>query len=313
MASSTQQAMNRNGKEVGATRAGLLSRFGNLRIAETEITCEVEFTFATLVADWDRYADCLNSFAERGFTAQNTEFLAFDNSEGNRADGFSWLRATLAQARGRYIVFCHDDVEALDDFETLTGVLEHLETHDDRWMIAGNAGQRPALFDNGKRKHTRVRYLSHKPGKLDFKGSLPERVESLDENFFVLRRDRAPVGSIDLDGFHFYGPDLCLNAEIMGGHAYVVPFAVWHKSKGSYAEAFLDARDRFRAKFARFFPGRVYRSTTTTIHFGLLDWIAALVRPAAQMRRAPVMPVTKPNPRGMRPWHVLAEVENQEG
>ena len=298
MTRSTEQEME---TKSGATRAGLLSHFGNLRLAESEIRCEVEFTIVTLVVNWSRYADCLTSFAERGFTEENTEFLVFDNSEGNRSDGYSWLRATLAQARGRYIVYCHDDIEALEECGTLRNALAHLDRHDDRWMIAGNAGQRSfpkaPLFDKGKSKRTRVRYICQDRNELKCQGALPERVESLDENFFVLRRDRVPMNSIDLDGFHFHAPDLCLIAEMLGGHAYVIPFAVWHKSRGNYGEAFYAARERFGAKFARFFPGRVYRTTTTTIRMGFSQWARLYRRPAERLRHEPPMPAIMISPK----------------
>ena len=52
-------------------------------------------------------------------------------------------------------------------------------------------------------------------------GTVPGRVETLDECFILMRRSRPVVGSYDLGGFHFYGPDLCLQAELLGGSAHV--------------------------------------------------------------------------------------------
>ena len=55
-------------------------------------------------------------------------------------------------------------------------------------------------------------------------GELPAKVHTLDENFIVVRRAANLSLSHDLDGFHLYGTDLCLIADVLGGNRYVIDF-----------------------------------------------------------------------------------------
>ena len=55
-------------------------------------------------------------------------------------------------------------------------------------------------------------------------GELPAKVHTVDENFIVVRRATNLSLSHDLDGFHLYGTDLCVIADILGGNCYVIDF-----------------------------------------------------------------------------------------
>ncbi len=273
----TAPVENNAGSKPLDARATLLRDFANLHVMHPQSSWAKEFTVVTLVVDWERYALCLKSFSAKGFSATNTEFLVFDNSQGNVADGYGWLRRVLGQSQGRYIIYCHDDIEVKDNYDDLINTLRHLDRHDANWMLAGNAGHRWKLFR--KRRSGRTRYIMQNNHDLDFSGSLPERVESLDENFLVIRRELCPLGSIDLNGFHFYGSDLCLMAEIMGGRSYVIPFAVYHKSHGTYDDVFHTSKHNLYRKFSKFFPFRTHITTTTKIWFGVLGVFRHMLRP----------------------------------
>lgn len=222
---------------------------------------DVLFTFVTLVARQELYQRLLESAEAKGFTAANTQFLALDNRDRNHFDGFDAIRRTLAEARGRYIVFSHDDIEFVaDGAAELEARLRELEEHDSLWLLAGNAG--------GLRPGTLALHLYHPHGR-DSRVSEPTLVESLDENFFVMRRDRPVVNSYDLKGFHFYAADLCRIAEIMGGRSYVIPFLLEHHSPGGIDDSFKPRRARFERKYRRYFPGRKLQLTVTEFDFGL--------------------------------------------
>jgi hypothetical protein len=99
-------------------------------------------------------------------------------------------------------------------------------------------------------------------GTFRLKNNPHVRVESLDENFIVMRRERFVGGSFDMSGFHFYGPDLCLAAEVQGGRAYVMDFHLRHYGLGKRTPDYAAARQRFREKYSPYFPGRILVTTT---------------------------------------------------
>lgn len=227
-----------------------------------------DFTICTLVRSQDKYDRLLGSFARTGFTAANSEFLAADNRDTNRFDGYSWQKALLARARGRFVVFCHDDVELLvAGHAQLLAALADLDRTQPDWLLAGVAGGRYRP-EKHHRRFLRM-HISDPWGEDRLMGTVPGRVETLDECFIVMRRSRPVIGSYDLDGLHFYGPDLCLQAELLGGSAHVIDFHLRHYGRGTKDQSFQNARDRFVRKYAPLFPGRHLHCTTGVVHLVL--------------------------------------------
>lgn len=225
----------------------------------------VTFSVCTLVASQDKYDRMLRSFRAFGFTDTNSEFLAADNRAGNHFDGYTWMRRLYPECRGRYVIFCHDDVELVDDgYDDLVARLEGLSAEDAAWVLAGNAGARYRKVTVGPDG------VATKPWSMTitdpngtFRMRRPHvRVESLDENFIIMRREAFVGGSLDLGGFHFWGPDLCLVAEFLGGKAYAVNFHLRHHSRGKRDAGYRAARERFRQKYSGYFPGRTLVTTT---------------------------------------------------
>lgn len=226
------------------------------------------FSVCTILHRQENYDRLLRSFARLGFSAQNTEFLAFDNRDENRFDGFRFVRQGVSEAQGQYVVFCHDDIELVDlGFDDLKIRLEDLEKIDPVWSIAGVAGgqYRPqeAILAN-LAYHVSDRHGSDRQSQDVF----PRRAETLDECFFVMPAIRAAVPSLDLAGFHFFATDLCLQAEILGGRAYVISFLLHHHGRGSRGLAYRQQRRRFSSKYRRYFPGRTLLATTGPIPLG---------------------------------------------
>lgn len=233
----------------------------------------VLFTFVTLLARQDNYDRFLRSAETAGFSTANSEFLALDNRTGNRFDGFDAIRSIVTMARGQYIVFTHDDVEFLSDGATeLESRLAELENHDPKWLVAGNAGgvgyRAFALHITDKSDTVIDRYRQSRHGA-DSPVTGPVLVESLDENFFIIRSDRPVMNSYDLSGFHFYAADLCRLAEISGGRSYVIPFLLKHHSDGNIDSKFLDCQQRFANKYRRYFMLRRLQLPSARFKFAL--------------------------------------------
>lgn len=240
---------------------------GGVRYFDSGLSHDVQFSVCSLVARQGNYDRLLASFRAFGFTPENSEFLAADNRQANVFDGYTWMRRLFPECRGEYIIFCHDDVELIDDgFDDLVARLDDLTEQDPDWVLAGNAG---GLYRKGppfRRRHL-VISISDADGDRR-RGDLPARVETLDENFIVLRRSRYIAGSFDLAGFHMYAPDLCMIAEILGGRAYVIDFHLRHHGLGKKGADFKESHLRFRQKYSQYFPGRTVRATTGLVALG---------------------------------------------
>jgi hypothetical protein len=219
------------------------------------------FSVCSLVADQVKYDRLIASFVRLGFTAENTEFLAADNRHNNDFDGYSWHKTLLAHARGRYVIFCHDDVELMEQgHDDLLACIAGIDAQDPAWLLAGVAGglYRPTRLG----KWHLALHITDNHGADRRREKLPSRVETLDECFLLMKRCRPVVSSYDLGGFHHYGPDLCLQAELLGGSCYVVDFHIRHYGRGQRGLPFQQSRRRFAAKYHKYFPGRTLNCTT---------------------------------------------------
>lgn len=208
------------------------------------------FSICTLVTRWEEYSNAARLFRRGGFDQNTTEYLVVDNSRGNAADAFIALNEFLQAAGGDYVIICHQDVELLAHGRPdLEERLAELDALDPAWALCGNAGS--------TQDHAPVVCISHPYKQVDRSGGpLPRRVMSLDENFIVVRRAANLAASRDLSGFHHYGADLCLIADVLGWSAYVIDFFLRHNSGGTVDEAYLRSRRAIASKYERAFRPR---------------------------------------------------------
>ncbi|MBT8426228.1 MAG: hypothetical protein KJO67_14725 [Silicimonas sp.] len=228
---------------------------------------ELEFSVVTLLVSDDNYRRMLRSFEDKGFGPDNTEFVAIDNRQGNKLDGYQALRAVAPQLRGRFVLFAHDDIElTADGYTALHAVLTDLEARDPLWMVAGNSG----LFTD-----TLFAHLDDPHGTFRLPGNTPQQVRTLDENFLVMPRARMVFPSVDLKGFHLFGTDICLHAGFAGGTAYTIPFLLTHHSGGKPSPEFRATKARIENKYARFGIRGLLKAPSSDLHFG---WQGSVLR-----------------------------------
>lgn len=228
---------------------------------------EITFSVCSLVRDPARYQVLLDTFEAHGFSEENSEFLAADNRQENQFDGYDWQRHLRPLCRGKYLIFCHEDISLIEHgFDDLVARLEALDAHDPTWLLAGVAGGvwRPG---NHTKRQTAMR-ISDRFGENRHIGELPARVESLDECFIIMRRERPALNSYDLSGFHFYGADICLQAELLGGASYVIDFHLYHAGEGAGGPPYRRCRRALAEKYRKIFPTRHLHTTTGVHNFG---------------------------------------------
>ena len=230
------------------------------------------YTVATLVNDRAQYAAMCASFRAHGFDEACCEMIAAFNPPS----AYSALNELLSRAKGQYVIICHQDVRLIgDDRARLDQRLAELDALDSSWAVAGNAG--------GALPGKLAMRISDPHGEDRTMGTLPARVVSLDENFLVVKAASRVAFSRDLDGFHLYGADICLVADVLGYSAYVIDFHLRHLSPGRKDATFTKAEAAFRTKWSRALKPRWMQTTCTLLRIG---GVAGTGAPSGLLSRA---------------------------
>jgi hypothetical protein len=225
----------------------------------TALDHQYQFTIATLVTDLKEYHDMAASCYEAGFTEDKCEYIYIDNSEKNNFDGYEGLNLFLQIAIGEYVIICHQDVLFnYDNIAILNQRMAEITAIDPNWAILSNAGG----IENDLYRRVVV-HVVHGDGTEQIMGKLPQKVCSVDENFMVVKRSANLVASRDLSGFHLYGTDICLIAELLGYSAYAIDFKLTHKSCGTPNESFYSILQKLISKYAKFMRSRTILTTIT--------------------------------------------------
>lgn len=71
---------------------------------------EYEYSICTLVTRKVEYEEMLDSFLLKGFDEKSCEYLFIDNSSSCSFEAYKGLNQFLQQAKGKYIILCHQDI-----------------------------------------------------------------------------------------------------------------------------------------------------------------------------------------------------------
>lgn len=210
----------------------------------------IHYSICTLVTRPNEYETMRRSFVAGGFGGEDCEYLFIDNSRSNHFDAFRGYNRFLAEAKGKYIILCHQDIELIADGRAvLDQLLAELDKTDPDWGLCGNAGANAS----GDQE---VRISDPYQDDTTRGGPFPAAVMSLDENFIVARRDANLALSHDLHGFHWHGSDICIVADVLGYKSYVIDFHLRHESKGNLDRSFHEGLAAIAAKYQRAFRPR---------------------------------------------------------
>lgn len=217
---------------------------------------QYEFSVFTLVNDQDQYEKLLNSFDKAGFNETNSEFCYLDNRTNNAHDGYSGLNKAIHISKGQYIILIHQDVRLkFDNINDLRQKIQEIQAKDNNWAVLGNAGGNNDLGE----KFIRISDPANENLSL---GQIPAKVYSLDENFILIKSSSQVSFSNDMNGYHFYGTDICQQAIFQGYSCYVIDFHLLHLSSGNKDQSYIDGKKRLIQNYQRKLSPRFLRTTT---------------------------------------------------
>lgn len=177
-------------------------------------------------------------------TAHGVEVLALRG----HPSAASAYNAGIAQARGEYLVFVHQDVYlAVGWLAKFLATLQFMKQHDPNWGVLGMWGITPTGQGVGYLYCTAgIRLLGE-----SFSGC--KQVRSLDEVMLVVRKSSGLRFDEKMGGFHMYGTDICLEAEHRGMKSYAFSAFGIHNSNGygmlpwAFWRNFFQVRRKWRA------------------------------------------------------------------
>ncbi len=206
----------------------------------------------------------LNNYLLRSLKEQSAKFelIKIDNRPGVFKSASKALNYGGEKAKGKYILFVHQDVVFYSKFwlEDAEKMLEKISS----LGVAGCSGK----MDNGKRRG----FIKDRCQLWGEPFSKPEEVQTLDEGVLIIPKvafDRLRFDE-KLEGWHAYGVDYCLMVKEKGLKAYAIPAFIYHYSPSRNYGGLLQAHKKVWIKHRESFP-----SIFTTC--GRLHWTRLMV------------------------------------
>ena len=145
------------------------------------------------------------------------------------------------------IIFAHQDVYFPQGwFGSVARSIAAISAKDPDWGVLGVYGISLSGAEAGHLYSTGLRRVLGCP----FEG--PIEVSTLDEVVLVVRRSSGLQFDEKLTGFHLYGADICLEAQLKGLKCYAISAFCVHNSNGldqlppAYSRAYFYLRDKWR-------------------------------------------------------------------
>jgi len=203
------------------------------------------------------------------------ELILVDNTKKDFRSAASALNYGGKNAKGKYIMFVHQDVELKDDkwLEKAEEILENIP----RLGIAGVTGTSSKKGLKYKDRGKNMIWTFIPPRIVGKKIEKPEKVQSLDELLVIIPKQVFEKLKFDekvCDDWHLYAVDYCLSVRRMGLDVYVIPMLVYHKSLClSFSEKYYITR----YKLARKHMWRYCKIYATM--GGFYTWLTAIYPP----------------------------------
>lgn len=180
----------------------------------------INFTIVSAVNNEEVLQSCLLSSPCLGSTAAVLLKRGFPSAA--RA-----YNSAIDESKTDILVFVHQDVFLPGGWDQrLRQVLKQLSDQDPDWAVAGAWGVHPSGNRSG---HLFCVGLGQELGG-DFVSG--QQVRTLDEVLLIVRKSSGVRFDEALSGYHFYGTDICLEAERLGKKCYAISAFCIHNTNG---------------------------------------------------------------------------------
>jgi GT2 family glycosyltransferase len=218
----------------------------------------VDISFVTCVNNMEQYRSHVVGSLFLNKTNKNYEIIPILNF-GNPYSAAQALNLGIEQARGDIIVLCHQDIVFYETWiDTLFKRISELGNS--KWGVLGTAGITT--------KDKTVGVIYNMRGKLGWRQSAKGTtfpVQTVDEHCMVIRRNsNLRFDERTFNGFHFYGPDLCLTAISKGMQNYGILCPLVHNSGSGSLKSGRDEFMRLLNGLSRKWSGKFKTIRTTT-------------------------------------------------
>jgi len=224
---------------------------------------KVDISFVTCVSDLSQYRNYVVGSLLMSNTKRNYEIIPIIN-KGNKYSAAQALNLGINKARGEIVVLCHQDVVFYEDWiDMLYARIEEINKKGKGWGVLGTAG-----ITTKDRTIGMVYNLKGKPQWAATKRATVYPVQTVDEHCMIIRRNsNLRFDEVKFNGFHFYGPDMCLTALNRGMINYGILCPLVHSSNsGSLASGkreFMRLLNALATKWRAKFP--IIRTATSVI------------------------------------------------
>lgn len=170
----------------------------------------VDISFVTCVNNYQQYRNYVLNSLFKSKTKRSYEAIPIINF-GNKYSAASALNEGIDRARSDLVVLCHQDVIFYDKWiDILYNRIDEIDKtySKNKWGVLGTAG----ISTNDDT----IGVVHSLKGKVQWESNKKTKVhpvQTVDEHCMIIRKSSGlRFDSASFDGFHFYGPDLCLLA-----------------------------------------------------------------------------------------------------
>lgn len=194
----------------------------------------IDFSIVTIINDQKMFEGfCTSLNKQKGVRVQLIPIYNLNNEFYSARKAYNSI---LDKCTGKYVIFTHPDIR-METPNTLSSIKQNL-CELDSFGVVGAAG---AVADNNNIEN-RIIYSSIHHGKDKREAGeiikKPMVVQTVDECFFIVDRKFIISNKFDeVDGWHLYAVELCLECILKKKNNYVVPMTLWHISDGKSLDA----------------------------------------------------------------------------
>lgn len=189
---------------------------------------DVDISFVCCVNNLKQYSNFVVGSLFKNNTKRNYETIPILNF-GNKYSAARALNIGLKKARSDIVVFLHQDVMLFDGWiDMLFERISEIEKKDKRWGVIGTAGISV--------KDDTIGLVYNMKGSVQWQSTRKVRIwpiQTVDEHCMIIKKSHGLRFDESFDGFHFYGPSICMEALNRGMNNYGILCPLVHDSKST--------------------------------------------------------------------------------